>query len=63
MTRKEYCPNCKKSVIGLYGNNRRNKYDPSKQWIRLAYYCRNYKCVLKDNEVVYKKITYEKKSI
>lgn len=59
--RKECCPNCKKSVVGLYKNNRNKKHDPIKQWIRLAYYCENCKSVLEDNKVVYKKITYEKK--
>lgn len=61
MTRKERCPSCNKPVVGLYKNNRKKKYDPIKQWIRLAYYCENCKSVLEDSEVVYKKITYEKK--
>ena len=61
MTRKEYCPNCKKAVVGLYKNNRNKKHHPSKLWIRVAYYCEECKLVLLDNAIVYKKITYEKK--
>ena len=61
MTRKEYCPKCKKAVVGLYKNNRNLKYHPSKLWIRVAYYCDKCERILEDNEVVYKKITYEKK--
>ena len=63
MTRKERCPKCKKTVVGLYRNNRNLKSHPSKTWIRVAYYCEKCKCILEDNEVVYEKITikYEKK--
>lgn len=55
---KKYCPDCKKSVVGLYQNIRR--INPTKQWKRRAYYCKNCNIVLPDNTVVYKKITYEK---
>ena len=61
MARKERCPKCKKAVVGLYRNNRNKKYDPSKLWIRVAYYCDKCKCILEDDKVVYMKITYEKK--
>lgn len=59
MSKKGCCPDCKKSVVGLYQNVRRS--DPQKQYIRRAYYCKHCKLVLPDNAVVYKKIIYEKK--
>jgi len=58
LTRKEYCPECKKPVVGLF-QNIRNK-NPNSQWKRRAYYCKKCDFVLKDDEIVYKKILYEK---
>ena len=59
MTRKECCPNCNKSVVGLYQNivNRERQV----QRVRRAYYCKHCKLVLPDNVILYKKIIYEKK--
>jgi len=58
LSRKELCPNCKKSVVGLYQNIR--SINPKKQFIRRAFYCKNCDCILNDNEIVYKKIIYKK---
>lgn len=58
MSRKEYCPKCKKAVSGLYQNVRSR--NPSKQWKRRAYYCEKCNLVLNDNDIVYKKIIFEK---
>ncbi len=63
MGRKEYCPDCKLSVVGLYykkdiglteNNNRKFQY------VRKAYYCKRCSNVLKDDEIIYKKIIFEK---
>ena len=59
-TRKEYCPKCKNTVVGLYKNNRNLKHHPSKLWIRIAFYCDKCERVLLDDEIVYKEITYKK---
>jgi hypothetical protein len=59
MTRNQYCPNCKKAVVGLFHNSRNEK----KQFrpIRKAFYCKYCDSVLKNHEVVYKIINWEKK--
>lgn len=64
MGREEYCPSCELSVSGLYqrtqigltkNNTRKWKYE------RRAYYCKTCERVLMDDEIVYKKIIFEKK--
>ena len=60
MTRGECCPNCKKAVVGLYYNYRETKNKRNLRPQRKAFYCKHCDLVLKDNEVVYKKIIYER---
>jgi len=65
MTRKEYCPNCKRAVVGLYQNIRLKgkktaNNNPKFKYVRRAFYCKNCEIVLLDHQVYYKKITFEK---
>ena len=57
MTRNQYCPKCKKAVVGLY----QNYVKPKRHYVRRAFYCKSCDIVLKDDEITYKKITFEKK--
>jgi len=59
MTRKERCPECFKTIVGLFQIKQVNH---KRQWIRKAYYCNNCNLVLKDNEVCYEHIIYKLKS-
>ena len=61
MTERGYCPDCKKKVVGLYYNYRESKNKRKLRPQRKAFYCKYCDLVLKDHEVVYKIINWEKR--
>ena len=54
--KRGFCPICHELLVGLY---QVSSLKP--KWIRRAFYCKKCELVLKSNEVVYKKIIFEKK--